>query len=87
MEIKALESTKSKIVFELEGAGHTFCNLLVQELWKDNDIKVAAYNISHPLTGKPKVTVEGKDVKKSLKDAVKSLKKEIKKFKESVKSA
>ena len=58
MELKTLESGKNKIVFELQGVGHTFCNLLVQELWKDEHVKVAAYNVDHPLIGKPKMVVE-----------------------------
>jgi len=90
MELKTLESGKNKIVFELQGVGHTFCNLLVQELWKDEHVKVAAYNVDHPLIGKPKMVVEtdGKeDVKKVLADAVKKLKKDSDKFRELAKGA
>ncbi len=90
MELKTLETGKNKLVFELQGVGHTFCNLLVQELWKDEHVKVAAYNVDHPLIGKPKMVVEtdGKeDVKKVLADAVKRLKKNSDKFRELAKGA
>lgn len=90
MELKTLESGKNKIVFELQGVGHTFCNALVQELWKDEHVKVAAYNVDHPLIGKPKMVVEtdGKeDVKKVLNEAVKRLKKDSDKFRELAKGA
>lgn len=89
MEMNAIEDTKNKLVFEMEGAGHTVCNLLKNELKDDKNVKTAAYNIDHPLTGKPKILVETKgtvnprtSVKKALKKIDKdfdSLKKKISK--------
>ncbi|MBD3204680.1 DNA-directed RNA polymerase subunit L, partial [Candidatus Woesearchaeota archaeon] len=56
---------------------HTFCNILREELWNDSAVEVAAYSISHPLTGIPKFIVETnskKTAKKALKNAVTRLK-------------
>jgi len=77
MEVKILEDSKKKLVFELIGEGHTLCNSLRDELWSDKSVTVSAYNISHPLVGIPKFMVEtdGKDPKKALKDALSRLKK------------
>jgi DNA-directed RNA polymerase subunit L len=58
MKIEVVESTNKKMVFELEGADHTFCNALKDQLSEDSAVTVSAYNISHPLVGKPKFFVE-----------------------------
>ena len=75
MEINVLEDKKKRMVFELNGEGHTLCNALREELWNDKDVTVAAYNIDHPLIGVPKFIIESEDPKKSLKDAISRLKK------------
>ncbi|MFT4311269.1 MAG: DNA-directed RNA polymerase subunit L [Candidatus Woesearchaeota archaeon] len=82
MEIKVLENEKNKLVFELEGAGHTFCNALKDELRNDSDVKVATYTINHPLTGKPKFfveTIKG-TVSKALDSGISRLKDKNKEF-------
>ena len=71
MELKILEEKKNKLVVELDGETHSFCNALKKELWNDKSVKSAGYNIEHPLVGIPKIVVEtdGKDPKKALIDA------------------
>lgn len=81
MELNILESKKHRIVFELRGADHTLCNALKQELWNDENIKVAAYNINHPLVGVPKFIVETSgDAKEALVAASQRLQKRNKEF-------
>jgi DNA-directed RNA polymerase subunit L len=83
MEIKVLEHTKKRMVFELIGADHTFCNALKKELWNDDSIRAAAYAIAHPLIGIPKFIVETngqKDADAVLKSAANKLKKQNKDF-------
>jgi DNA-directed RNA polymerase subunit L len=78
MEINVLEDTKKRMVFDLKGEDHTLCNALREELWNDEAVTVAAYNISHPLIGVPKFIIETNDKstpKEALKDAVKRLQK------------
>ena len=73
MEIKILEESKTKLVFELPSESHTFCNALREELWEDKDVQAASYNIKHPLISVPRFFIESKDCKKSLKEASKRL--------------
>lgn len=84
MEIKVLEGKKNRLVIEIKGEGHTFCNALKKELWNDSHVKIAAYKIEHPLVGIPKLIVEtdGKEMpKKALTEAAKRLGKLADKFK------
>lgn len=77
MKLTILENAKNRLVFELDGVDDTFCNLLKDELRKDDAVTVAAYNISHPLVGKPKFFVEtskGNSPKDALDKAVSGLK-------------
>ncbi len=80
MELKILEESKNKLVFELKGEDHTFCNILVKELQKDSSVKAAAYRIDHPLERIPTIIVEGDEPKKSIQKAISSLKKESQDF-------
>lgn len=78
MELKALEQKKNKMVVEIVGEGHTFCNALRETLWQDSDVKTAGYNIEHPQIGIPRFVVEtkGKEAKQALLDAAKRLQKQ-----------
>lgn len=58
MEIKVLEEKKNRLVFEIDGMGHTFINILKNEMWQDSHVKVATYSIRHPIINKPKIIVE-----------------------------
>ncbi len=81
MEMTVLERKKHRIVFELRGTDHTFCNALKSELWNDDNVTVSAYAIDHPLVGVPKFIVESKaDVADALKEASKRLQKRNKDF-------
>lgn len=78
MEIKVIESKKSKFVFEMPGEDHTICNALRDELWNDSEVKASGYHIEHPLVASPKMVVETttkKEAKKAVMDAIKRLKK------------
>ncbi|MCF7872180.1 DNA-directed RNA polymerase subunit L [Candidatus Woesearchaeota archaeon] len=78
MEIKVVEDKANRFVFEIEGLGHTFCNALKDELRNDSSVTVAAYNITHPLSGVTKFFVETEKSSKPrdvLDNALKALKK------------
>ena len=85
MEFKVLEETKSKLVFELEGETHSFCNALKNELLSVKGVYLATYSIDHPLVGVPKFLIETKGVepRKAIKDALKGLKKKLPKLQRS----
>ena len=90
MELKFLENKKNRVVLEIDGAGHTFCNILKKELWNDDSVKSSAYSVDHPLVGIPKVVVEtksGSDASKALVDAATRLEKENKDFLSKLKKA
>lgn len=86
MEINVIEKSKTKLVFELKGESHTFCNILKNELWKDNKVKVSAYRIKHPLIATPLFTLEtsGKEPITCLQDAMTRLKKTDNIFKKAI---
>ena len=88
MEFKVIEETKNKLVFELKGETHTFCNALKAELHKVKGVDIASYKIEHPLVGIPRFLLEtkGTEPRKALKEALKTLKKKTEEFKKAVKS-
>jgi len=77
MEVNILEDTKEKLRAEIKDEDHTLLNALRREIWNDSKVKLAGYNIAHPLTADPVLTVETSSgsPKKALKDAVKRLQK------------
>jgi len=78
MEIKILEDTKKRLIFEVAGADHTLCNSLKKELWLDSAIKAASYKIEHPLIGIPQFIIETngqKEPRQVLKSACSKLQK------------
>jgi DNA-directed RNA polymerase subunit L len=78
MEIKIIEEDKKRMIFEIRGESHTMPNLLEKELWNDEDVKVAGYNIAHPLVDNPRMIVEvntKKTPREAVEDAMKRLKK------------
>jgi len=80
MELNPIENTKTKVVLELIGEDHTLCNPIRKELWNDKTVKVAGYNIEHPLVSNPVLIIEATDAKKSLLSAIERLKKQNKDF-------
>lgn len=80
MELNPIESTKTKLVLEIAGEDHTLCNPIRKELWNDKTVKVAGYNIEHPLVSNPVLIIEATDAKKSLLAAIERLKKQNKDF-------
>lgn len=84
MEMTVIEEKKNKLVFKIEGAGHTICNIIKNELSKDSNVEVVAYKIDHPLVGVPQMIIEtnGKiDPRAAVTKAIKSLSKDIDKLK------
>ncbi len=79
MKLTVLEEGPKKMIFELEGEGHTFCNALRAKLLEVSGVHLAVYNIDHPLTGKPKMMLETTSIKprEALKKAAEALKKEF----------
>lgn len=87
MELVVIEESKTRLVFDLKGEDHTFCNLLKVELNEDKDVKAATYAIAHPLIGVPQFIIEtasGKTPRKAVSDALGRMKKTFASFKKAV---
>ncbi|MBU0459252.1 MAG: DNA-directed RNA polymerase subunit L [Nanoarchaeota archaeon] len=87
MEFKVIEESKTKLVFELPGETHTFCNVLKDELRNVKGVEIATYRIDHPLVGVPQFLIETKGIepRKALSSALKALKKKAEEFKKEAK--
>lgn len=86
MEFQVFEETKNKLVFELKGETHTFCNLLKDELLNAKGVALASYRVDHPLIGVPRFLLEtkGTEPRKALKEALLNSKKKAEAFKKEV---
>ena len=82
--IKVLNKTATEMEFEIEDESHGVCNALRHILMQDEDVEYAVYNIDHPLTGKPIMTIKTKEgnPKDALKRAAEELKAESESFKQ-----
>lgn len=89
MEINFIEKTKYRIMFEIKGVDHTFCNMLKNELWNNSDVKACSYRTKHPLISIPTFIVETSknDAIKEVLDAIKKIESENKKFLTALKKA
>ena len=50
MKVTILTKTSDELRLEIEGEGHTFCNLLQNALLEERGVKMAGYDMPHPLT-------------------------------------
>lgn len=53
MKVKVLKKNENELKIEVEGAGHTLCNLLQKKLLEDENVELAGYDIPHPLASNP----------------------------------
>lgn len=77
MELNISKNTKKELIFEVQGLGHTFCNLLKEALYKVKGVEAASYAVDHPLVNTPKfIIVTDGDVapKDALLNAIKKVK-------------
>ncbi len=82
--IEIIEDKTLELKFIVHGESHGVCNALRHILMKNPDVEYAVYNIDHPLTGEPEMTIKTKRGKRPrivLKKAAKELLDETKKFK------
>lgn len=83
MEIKTLKRTSNELRIEVEGIGHTICNLLQKRLVEDESVDLAGYDVPHPLASSSIIYVRTKgDVspEKALRVAVEKVRKVNKEF-------
>lgn len=85
-----IEDSKLKLTFIVKDESHGMCNALRHILMQDPDVEYAVYNIDHPLTGKPEMTIKtkrGKRPKAALEKAAQTLKQESAEFRKLVENA
>jgi DNA-directed RNA polymerase subunit L len=90
MKIKILKKSSNELNIEIEGEGHTFCNVLQKALLEDEMIEMAGYNIAHPLISSPTVYVRTKGRRKpeaAIKEAVKKVRKRNQEFRKTFEKA
>ena len=83
MKIKILKKSHNELKMEVEGEGHTFCNVIQRALLKDRRVDLAGYSVPHPLTSSPVIYVRTRGQSKPetvLKDAIVEVQKESEAF-------
>ncbi len=60
MKVKILKRGRNELKLEVEGVGHTFCNLLQKTLLEDEKVDLAGYDIPHPLASNSIIYVRTK---------------------------
>jgi len=85
MQVTVLEESAKKLVLELDNS--TIGGLIEKELWNDENVKVSAQKLKHPLIGKPQLIVEVSkgSARDALNSAVERAKKEVEKLKKALK--
>lgn len=82
--IEIIEDKTLELKFIVHGESHGVCNALRHILMQNPDVEYAIYNIDHPLTGEPEMTIKvkrGKRPRKALKQAAEELLKKTEEFK------
>jgi DNA-directed RNA polymerase subunit L len=50
MKANVLRKSSNELRVEVEGAGHTVCNLVQRKILEEKSVDMAGYDIPHPLT-------------------------------------
>lgn len=86
MKVEVLKKTSNELKIEIEGEGHSLCNVLQKFLVEDDTVDMAGYTVPHPLLPHAIVYVRTKKKRKpeaAIKDAVKKIRAQNKEFKTS----
>jgi DNA-directed RNA polymerase subunit L len=92
MKVKVLRRSKKELEIEIEGEGHTLCNVLQEALISDRRVDFAGYDIPHPLTPVPRIYVRTTGKTRSspdrvLEDAVGEVQKQTEAFQKALAKA
>lgn len=60
MKVKVLKRTSNELKLEVEGAGHTLCNLLQKRILEEANVDLAGYDVPHPMSQSAMVYVRTK---------------------------
>lgn len=90
MKAKILKKTPNELKLEIEGVGHTFCNLLQKRLLEDENVDLAGYDIPHPLFSNSIIYIRTKgrvNPEEALRKAVKRAREMNREFSKELKKA
>ncbi len=90
MKTKILKKTDDELKLEIDGVGHTLCNLLQERILEDKNVEMAGYDVPHPLASNAIIYVRVKGKAKPgevLKEAVQRARELNKEFGEELKKA
>ena len=86
LDIDVIKKDEKFMEFRIIGEDHTFCNVLRNALLKDENVKVAAYRIDHPLLKRKEpiflINTDGtKTPKDALLEAIDKIKEDVEELK------
>ena len=82
--MKVLKEESDRMAVEITNETHTICNILRKRLMSQDEVKAAAYDITHPLVGQPEFEVCSDNPRESIKTASETIKNEAIDFKEAL---
>ncbi len=50
MKVKVLKRAPDELKLEIEGIGHTLCNLLQKRILEETGVDLAGYDVPHPMS-------------------------------------
>lgn len=60
MKVRVVSRTSNELKLEVEGVGHTLCNLLQKRILEEENVDLAGYDIPHPMSSSAIVYVRTK---------------------------
>ena len=60
MKVRVLKREAHELRIEVEGAGHTICNVVQGKLLENEHVDLAGYDVPHPLASNPVIYVRTK---------------------------
>jgi DNA-directed RNA polymerase subunit L len=60
VKVRVVNKASNELKLEVEGAGHTLCNLLQKRLLEEESVELAGYDIPHPMTSSAIIYVRTK---------------------------
>jgi DNA-directed RNA polymerase subunit L len=61
MKVNVLKKTPDELKIEIEGAGHTICNILQKSILEEEHVDLAGYDIPHPMASNPIIYIRTTD--------------------------
>jgi DNA-directed RNA polymerase subunit L len=60
VKVRVVNKASNELKLEVDGVGHTLCNLLQRMLLEEESVELAGYDIPHPMTSSAIVYVRTK---------------------------